>query len=310
MAGRKEEEDGDGFWQIAFMNSENAVGYERDLSDDDEDTAKDSSSVVGKTTTYKFPNTSVSLQLAELPAEDGIMSPVGADAWYASALLTSMILQDGDVDRSRILGSNVTPSKKRPLRVLELGSGTKALPGFATAIALTSSMKERLPSWTVTLTDNDMDCLRQLKSNVQANLSKVLSKDDESDNSHIHVEYLDWGDDFERNPTRKNLLNADVVIGSELVYTNETAHALVNVFTSLFAYNDNIDIWIVQVKDRSGWQETVLPFVETRADVTVETIPMPWDIHEMASSMIEMGGALDRHAFGAYHFSKRGLEEA
>ncbi|KAL3936255.1 MAG: hypothetical protein SGARI_002635 [Bacillariaceae sp.] len=291
----EEEDNDDGFWQVAFMNDNAVVGCERDLSDDDDkDTEKDSSAV-GKATTYNFKDMSISLR--ELPAEDGILSPVGADAWYASALLTSLILQDSDNDK-RIIHSELP---NRPLRVLELGSGTKALPGFAAAIALA---KERFPSWTVTLTDNDMDCLRQLKSNVQVNRSKILH-----DNTFINVECLDWGDNFESNPTSKDLLKTNVVIGSELVYTNETARALVNVFTALFAHNDNIDIWIVQVMDRSGWQEIVLPFVGAREDVTVETIPMPWDVHEMASSMIPMGGALDRHAFGAYRFSKRGLEQ-
>ena len=126
-----ENDDEDGFWQVAFMSSESVVVEPNlsDADDDDKDT-KPSDGSVGKTTTYRFPTTSISLQLAELPANDGILSPVGADAWYASALLASMILQD---DGYGIFGSALQ-DKEQPLRVLELGSGTKALPGFATAI--------------------------------------------------------------------------------------------------------------------------------------------------------------------------------
>jgi hypothetical protein len=297
-------DDNDGFWDIAFMSQE-YEGLERH-SDDDGDAEKyPLGSATGKTTVYRFPNTSIGLHLAELPAEDGIMSPVGAIAWYASALLTSLVLQDvanDSVDsqkRSKFFHSDKT--EQTTFRVLELGSGAKGLCGFAAATVLSMS-NEKFPSWVVTMTDNDKDCLEQLKSNVQANRSKIISEDDQV-NKKMNVEYLDWGDDF-NDPSNGRLLHANVVIGSELVYTTETARALVNILSHLLANNENIDIWIVQVTDRSGWQEIVLPAIEASPDVKLEVIPLTWDIHEMACGMIPLGGALDRHAFGAYHFSK------
>lgn len=310
--GIEDSDDDDGFWQVAFMAETKGLEQYHYSDSDDEDDSDDKNAcrniIGGKTTTYKFPNTSVTMRLAELPAVDGVWSPVGADAWYASALLTCLILQEVDAkcrddttELAKIFDIDTTIAQKRTFRVLELGSGTKALPGFAAAISL-SAFNQQLSSWSVRLTDNDKDCLEQLKANVQANESKIIWAEGNLD-KQINVKYVDWRDDF-NSSDKSSLLQANVVIGSELVYTKETAHALVNILTKLLVYNDAIDIWIVQVTDRSGWQEIVVPAMEAHPEVTVETIPLTWHIHEMACSMIPMGGALDRHAFGAYHFSK------
>ncbi|KAL3902727.1 MAG: hypothetical protein SGARI_005698, partial [Bacillariaceae sp.] len=169
------------------------------------------------------------------------MSPVGADAWYSSALLTTLILQ-GVVNkndnlpeqpdifpRDRIESIDIAQPKP-PLRVLELGSGAKGLPGFAAAVTL-SFLSKRFPSWTVTMTDNNTDCLAQLKLNVESNRHKILPIDTDEGDREINVDFLDWGDDLYGDNSR--LLNARVVIGSELVYTSETAHALVDVLSAL-----------------------------------------------------------------------------
>ena len=211
----------------------------------------------------------------------------------------------------------------KDLRILELGSGAIGLPGISFAAAL-SQRQERFPSWTVILTDNDKSLLKRLEANVRSNVNsnKILLSNngdriESLENRNINVEYLEW--DLERNDSDNNedgndkiiesksthdrLLSADIVIGSELVYTRETAIALVKVLFSLLDRNPAVKIWIVQVTDRYGWKEIVIPALESEKNISIENIPLTYDIHEVASTMIPMGGALDRYAFGAFCIS-------
>jgi predicted nicotinamide N-methyase len=211
------------------------------------------------------------------------------------------------------------------IRVLELGSGAIGLSGISFAVAL-AQRQDLFPSWTVSLTDNDNSLLKQLEANVRYNIVSeniVLSSTDDatesSGNKNIEVEYLDWdlrcdgdseddeneNDDekFKNNNNQERLLSADIVIGSELVYTGETAHALVKILLTLLDRNPAVKIWIVQVTDRYGWREIVIPALECDKNINIENIPLTYDIHEMASTMIPMGGALDRYAFGAFCIS-------
>ena len=292
--------------------------------------------------TYRLPNSSVSLELAPLVSDDGVWSPVGDHAWYSSALLTCLILQgrtkmneedDGcnDDNKQRILDDStgrILPDQHgadNEIRVLELGSGAIGLSGISFAVAL-AQRQDLFPSWTVSLTDNDNSLLKQLEANVRSNISSknlVLSSPDDSTdiessgNKNIEVEYLDWdlgcdGDndedknddqEFKKNSNQERLLSADIVIGSEVVYTGETAHALVKILLTLLDRNPAVKIWIVQVTDRYGWREIVIPALESDKNINIEHIPLTYDIHEMASTMIPMGGALDQHAFGAFCIS-------
>lgn len=308
--------------------------YDSDGNDEDGD-----HSLSGKAKKYHLPNSSVSLELAPLASDDGVWSPVGDHAWYSSALLTCLILRgtvklneedhvDGSSDRSdgkrRILdGVRVDTERFQNeaasgIRVLELGSGAIGLPGISFAVAL-SQQPELFPSWTVCLTDNDRSLLKQLEANVESNiLSKniLLSSGENGTesfgNKHIKVEYLDWdlSHDDDLNESEKmicnqqeELLSADVVVGSELVYTRETALALVKILLALLDRNPTVTIWIVQVTDRYGWSEIVIPALEREERINIESIPLTYEMHEVASTMIPMGGALDRYAFGAFRIS-------
>ena len=366
-------------------------------------------------------NASVTLELAPLGiTEDGIMGPVGGDAWYASALLTTMILQDfnnitknkdfedgadeqGDKDTTLLqpqlqLQKLFSRAQRRKLacggdgggtrsssddksknkskscfKVLELGSGAVALPGISCAVALETIRRMRqhqkmqqqqqvhkqqqnqtgcnddkkggglfdddkdddfFPCWQVYLTDNDPDILEQLERNVQHNMSKILPPpfipphvdvDDEQNHKQQHSEqdnwnlknespvkvfHLDWDvlndndddedSDDDDNNNNKILDGVDLVIGSELVYTESTGRALLKILKLILRTNPNVVIWIVQVFDRYGWTEIVLPGLDNDSSVHIElydTIPI--DIHQVASTLIPMGGTLDRYAFGA-----------
>lgn len=310
-------DDFDGFWDVALSEP-----YQQDHphQDEEEDPAEADVDIYhtghqktgGKVTSYHLPWTSITLELAQLPPKNGVWAPVGGDVWYASALLTSLIL--GQATSTKTLPKintgvenlEIFPRRhdlSKPFRILELGSGAKALSGFAAAAALTT-MPGLFPSWTVTLTDNEGDVLNQLSQNAAANQSKIISIENEN-NQHINVKYLDWGIDADDQYTDQHcdLLDADVVIGSELAYTEDTATALANLLSTLLNRNANVSIWIVQVIDRCGWNEIVLPSLESQPDVAVEIIPLGLDVHDTASKMVPMGGALDRYAFGAVKIS-------
>ena len=319
--GRREE---DPFWEIA-LNFDGDVDHRLGNSgfgDSDSNSDPEEDYVGGgKAKTYHLPKTSISLQLAPLASDDGVWSPVGDHAWYSSALLTCLILQGTTMtnitktaeENKRVsLDSGIVLNHcgaEKELRILELGSGAIGLPGVAFA-ALLSRQTERFPSWTVTLTDNDKSLLRQLQANVRTNMDSKQIMLDGSKSSCINVEFLDWDvkpRNSETNDQGGNrhdrLLSGDIVIGSELCYTKETADALVKVLLALLERNPAVKIYIVQVTDRYGWKEIVIPELESRQTVKIETIPLTYEIHEAASTMIPMGGALDRYAFGAFCIS-------
>ncbi|KAG7368142.1 lysine methyltransferase [Nitzschia inconspicua] len=313
MDGKTEErngdiDDADSFWDIALMQ------YPEEKLEDDGDhdcTINDSEQQGGKVTLYRLPNTSITLELAQLPQEEGVWSPVGCDAWYASALLSCLVLQEAE----KAMMSDEFPSggrcgifppvhdTSRPFQVLELGSGAKALSGLAAAVAL-SRLSNRFPSWTVTLTDNQLEVLHQMERNVAANQSKIISAEASRIIQRINVDYLDWGTNFDEiDPEKQCILNADVVLGSELVYTEETASALIKILLTLLKRNSGVSIWIVQVTDRHGWSEIVLPTLESHPGVIVDTVPLTRELHDTARTLVPMGGALDQYAFGAVKIS-------
>jgi predicted nicotinamide N-methyase len=325
----------DPFWEIALDHDHRYESRGQIYCFDHDDTVP----LQGKITKYQLPNSSVSLELAPIATEDGIWAPVGADAWYASALLTVLVMrevslrkEDTDDDEDRIFNERIVATssnrKNSNIRVLELGSGAVGLSGIAFAAAL-SQQETRFPCWTVTLTDNDKTLLKQLEENVLSNMSNIIPSRDKNvlGNRSIQVKHLDWDDDDDDDDSNdsysvnnddddddddddefksnnKDMLSADIVIGSELAYTEETANALVKIILKLLERNPNVQIWIVQVTDRYGWSEIVIPVLESKKNnhIKIENIPLTCDIHEKASKMIQMGGVGgvgDRFAFGA-----------
>jgi len=93
--------------------------------------------------------------------------------------------------------------------------------------------------------------------------------------------------------------NVVLVVGSELVYTEETGKACVHLMIRLLQHYPELEIWIVQVADRYGWWDIVVPTLQLN-DICVDSIPMAPEIHNVAMRMVPMGGALDRHAYQAF----------
>ena len=113
----------------------------------------------------------------------------------------------------------------------------------------------------------------------------------------VEVDAWDWNEEL---PASGSLCDDVVlVIGSKLVYTQETAEACVQLLLRLRNNHPAVEIWIVQVTDRLGWWDIVVPTLENN-HVVVKSIPILLQHHEMASTMVPMGGTLDRHVYGAF----------
>lgn len=265
----------------------------------------------------------VILRLSPLPPIDGVWSPVGAHAWYASAVLASLLLlwnpdhhhHDIYITRdvqthpfdtllaSRTVSNSVDDhGGKQKTTIVELGSGAVGLSGFVCVLALQYWLKQwgrdnhaARERWRVLLTDNDGAVLDQLQRNLHNNQSTIMPSGAMVD---VEVDAWDWNNE---HPVSSQLSPDEVllVIGSELVYTQETAEACVQLLLRLLNKHPAVEIWIVQVTDRFGWWEIVVPTL-SKNHVCVTSIPILPEHHELACTMVPMGGTLDRHAYGAF----------
>ena len=374
----------DDFWKIALSDTPESNRRFRDDDDSSLDEQHENSSndgvrdkadrpdhsSQGKLVRYRLPTTTDTLELRSLASESGIWSPLGADAWYASALLASLLLLvptadkqvDHEHDKRDKSGStllrrmliNEHMECKSNWTVLELGSGAVGLSGMACAIAIDRQIQQMNgkinPSdtrtdgekssgksivdessidssktalhrhkhhATVFLTDNEPPVLAQLKANVAYNQKlwkdaspifeqKTQGKSKSMNATDIRVKSLDWNDDpscianwqTTDDENEANDFGVDLIIGSELVYTESTALACANLLTQMLDKYPNVHILIVQVMDRYGWEEIFLPKI-IQCGASVQPIVLGMDLHDTASTMILPGGTLDQYAYGA-----------
>jgi predicted nicotinamide N-methyase len=321
----------DEFWVIAMDDHSSSLEplrrEEEEAVENDEDLWQQlEESESPKRLRYRLPHTcpSITLELQPLAATDGVWSPVGADAWYASALLASLLLTttsrtEHEAPLPGLTIANVISNIHNnvdmdPLVVLELGSGAVGLSGLACVAALQQHqhLQHSAHSWKMILTDNDPPVLEQLKKNVAQNLPKLLpTREDFESKNKILVHHLDWADD-DKDISELLLLGEQedirLVIGSELVYTEATARACTQLLLRLLQRHPRIQIWVVQVTDRYGWTEIVIPTLEQQQQqcaTVVRSVPISSEIHDLAATMIPMGGTLDRHAYGAFCISNK-----
>ena len=371
-------EDHDEFWNVALSTSADLptpwTSHDDDHTEND-DLVNDTQNCIR----YKLPTTSITLEVWPLPAEDGVWSPLGGNAWYASALLATLLLtvlevKDADdaipcnpselletvathhhaVSLTKDILINKEMNSKRSWNILELGSGAVGLSGIACAIALDRLRQQEYPdgfdktaltareclvdaATNVVLSDNEPCVLAQLSANVQHNQrywmdasTQYCSVGDEcvassTTSTHVHVQNLDWNTPLEictclaenERPADSNDDDAkssstspsiDLVIGSELVYTEENAVACTNLLIHLLSTNLNVGILIVQVTDRYGWEEVLIPRLQ-EFGASIQSVLLPVFLHDIASTMITPGGTLDLHSYGAV-FIRNGKKEA
>jgi hypothetical protein len=283
----------DFLWQVCFLGDDDHANSNRQTSiidtswrvddtssssDDDYSGRQDDEGASG-IKTYRLPSTSIALELRPLPKKRGVWSSLGADAWYSSALLSTILL-NGQIKFEY-------SATKREIVALELGSGAVGLSGFACAVAL-SSRALKAASSRVLLTDNDSDVLKQLGKNIENNKSLISS------NVNIEARHLDWADFTPDLPE-----TIDLVIGSELVYTNDTGSACAKLILELLKRHNKIKIVIVQVVDRFGWNEILIPKLE-EAGASIQAIHLSAETHATAMKLIPRGGTLDPYAYGAF----------
>jgi hypothetical protein len=294
-------------------------------NDDDDDEENDQVDYSTKATSYRISTRihedgechTTTLRLRPLPPIDGVCSPVGADAWYASALMASLFLVDKDADNpifrhpfSKIFSSKPNDGTTKGCNtILELGSGSVGLSGFVCAMALHDYLRHKIcdvtfrdRAWKVLMTDNDVPVLEQLERNLKANQSVLRGASSSSKLAtgvQVEVAFWDWKDDQPSHGLNPEEDNVHLVVGSELVYTKETGDACVKLLLLLLRQYPDVEIWIVQVSDRYGWWEVVVPTLHQN-EICVDTIPIAPEIHDMAMGLVAMGGALDRHAYEAF----------
>jgi hypothetical protein len=154
----------------------------------------------------------------------------------------------------------------------------------------------------VCLTDNVEHVLNQLKSNVKINVPRIQSEHHQISLPMFSVQMLDWNEGYRRDEFEQ----LHLVVGSELVYTKETAEACASVVRSLLREHPDLLILIVQITDRDGWNNVFLPTLRLDSNILVEETPTDACLHETASQMmIRQGGALDRFDFGACYISRK-----
>ena len=306
-----EGDDEDEFWQLALHPNEKEA-FRAESDSDGEETSR--------SITYNVPwkGGIFPLKLSPLPDRDGIWSPLGAQAWHASSLLVAYLLQHLNIEEekgndasneekprsllSQHLDSWLADSPKQSsFTALELGSGAVGLAGIVLGLLLGEHL-QRPP--TVILTDNEPNVLRNLQKNVHQTLDHWKEK--EIDLPNFRVEHLDWND----YSSHQHTSSLQLVIGSELVYTQETtAHACAQVVLSILHQHPDVLVFILQVTDRDGWKNVFLPALRGHADIKVVEEPMEdFSLHQVGSQLIPPGGTLDRFAFGGcFIFSKSSL---
>lgn len=209
------------------------------------------------------------------------------------------------------------------MRVLELGSGAVAIPAFAAVLAIVRQRRcQRRPDEDqngrhhetgtrddsnrrnvvadhdgvdeVVLTDHDPQVLRQLRRNVQTaslKLAEVARQESLSAAPRMVIHHLDWTE----TTLCFDLCNIDLVIGSELVYTPETATSCFAIARELLRCNRDILIVLVEIADRPGWHDTFVPLLVESGGFDVECANVPVEIHQHAAAYrhVERGGTLN-----------------
>jgi predicted nicotinamide N-methyase len=286
---RREDNEQDEFWKVALYSGEQDVFTQNDSDDEGDCNVADN-----KVSSYELilPERKVSLKLSPLPLTDGIWSPLGANAWYGSALLAAMLLQPESRIRKHL---DMVPDQN--VSCLELGSGAVGL----SALALGLMLSQRQGMHRVCLTDNEVHVLNQLKDNVETNVARIQSEHHQISLPNFSFGMLDWNESYNSDAFEE----LHLVVGSELVYTKETAEACASVVQSLLREHPDLLILIVQVTDRDGWNNVFLPTLRLDPNTVVEETPTDVSLHETASKMIRLGGTLDRFDFGACYISRK-----
>jgi len=337
----EDEDEEDEFWRVALEYHGDAGALERDRSsddDDDEDHDGDDHhagdrrlppSCSPAADAYEVrvpPFDPVLFRLAPLPMTAGAWSPLGARAWYGSALLSSLFLlstprEGEDCDtlstplvKLRDLLDGLRRNSGSRIRALELGSGAVGLAGMTLWWILArhraaddhdhdkkcrASSGDGADNDEIVLTDNVPEVLRQLEANVRSNSDRIRRAHPEKRLPKLTVRPLDWDDNLGAgdDADEEQLEGLDLIFGSELVYTTGTGMACADAVTGLLRRNPRALVLLVQTVDRDGWSDAFVRLLTKQRHFEVEESYLnDADVHEAAASLIRQQGTgtLDR----------------
>lgn len=248
---------------------------------------------------------SISLPIYELN-ENGIMNPIGGELWEASLLLCCLILR------------NV--SYFIPSVVLKLGSGI-GIPSILILIIKQRYLRSKSHGscGSLYLTDCDEEVLHNLKLIVTSQFpeSSVTTRADSDLSSSslvAHVQQIDWNnflgeDSFVSGQNEMTIPLCDIMIGSELVYTN-TQLGLSSLILYVIFYllrltfgrhslRDNRckEVVIIQLRSRPGFAEFIDSLsAEEMMCSSIEDIPL-W-MYQGAQQMKEIIKPSGLHSSG------------
>ena len=316
----------DAFWDVALQNYTERIDI--DTNDDDDDFLNNHD----ERDTYELhipPYGCILLNLIPLSTvvqDNDAMAPLGAEAWYGSALLAAMFeqivhpsLSDScNTGSTRILQSYLSSYFQRDiynLNILELGSGAVGLAGLVAGISVTGYMQQcqyqqqqqssnvhgqsidhaiHSPiHCRVILTDSEPRILQQLEHNVYATTDMLRNQySNHFPIPELVVQHLNWENINQFQHDNHNALH--LVIGSELVYNSHTARSCAQTIIQLLLENPHGLVIIVNNPNREGWATIFLSTIYKTPGMryVLEALNNS-QLHNVASNLIRPGGTLN-----------------
>jgi hypothetical protein len=257
----------------------------------------------------------VTLKLEQLPllTEEGDQTPIGARGWYASAVLSAMLLCGHDtlhqdifrpsssVDDNTNNNADNVENLHQPTMMIELGSGVLGLVGMT--LAWIMAQRGCGPSTTIVMTDYDTEVLHQLDQNVKETkrrLDEYFGEDAETRVPQLDLAHLDWNeydqdqpllmrrrqpatndddnnDDNNDDHQEERLYSISFVCGAALVYTEETV-ACADQVAKILQLHPQAAVWVVQWP-RKGWFHVFQLQLQQKHHCHIEKFSPSQDIH-------------------------------
>jgi hypothetical protein len=326
----------DDFWNIALYD--NSTRIDKDDDDDNEPFDADTSfrDYHNDGNTYKLsipPYGCIHLNLIPLSItvqhNETAVIPLGAEAWYGSALLAAIFTEllshnpSPTNGATTILQAYIDSNLQRgnySINILELGSGSVGLSSLAAGLSVTGYMHQHQqhpanctlsehhsdPTLSknieccVILTDSDPHVLQQLEYNIHTTTRKLQHQfSNRYALPEFIVHHLDWNNindnAFPNINTNDNHNVPQLVIGSELIYNAHTARSCTNAVFQQLQYNPKAFVLIVNNVNRDGWDAIFLSTIYKTPGIrfVLETLTSSTHLHGIASNLIRPGGTLN-----------------
>ncbi|KAG6328875.1 hypothetical protein ID866_10214 [Astraeus odoratus] len=165
----------------------------------------------------------IEVQVTDIPLENQDYGSVGAQTWGGACVLAEMIIEHPErFGLGDALSESNDCSRKRNLRILELGAGT-GLAGLTVGRLLTASPTRRNTRCTIVSTDFHPSVLENLQRNIETNFPESASDCDDRPVT-IVSQFLDWSSFCVVSPEPALLSEPfDVVLGADIIYEAEHA---------------------------------------------------------------------------------------